>query len=64
MSLYHVDFLQLHIFGNIRSHHSCKTLHAGFVRMGIFVDDGHPKPFCALLVDIQYVNFYSLLAGS
>ena len=32
--------------------------------MGIFVDDGHPKPFCALLVDIQYVTFYSLLVGS
>ena len=24
------------------------------------MDDGHPKPFCALLVDIQYVIFYSL----
>ena len=28
------------------------------------MDDGHPKPFCALLVDIQYVIFYSLLVGS
>ena len=27
------------------------------------MDDGHPKPFRALFVDIQYVIFYSLLAG-
>ena len=28
------------------------------------MDDRHPKLFCALLVDIQYVIFYSLLADS
>ena len=28
------------------------------------MDDGHPKFFHALLVDIQYVIFYSLLVGS
>ena len=28
------------------------------------MDDRHPKPFRALLMDIQYVIFYSLLIGS
>ena len=28
------------------------------------MDHEHPKPFRALLVDIQYVIFYSLLVGS
>ena len=28
------------------------------------MDDMHPKPFGALLVDIQYVIFYSFLVDS
>ena len=63
-SVYSVHLLQPRIFENVRSYHLCRTLHVGLLRTRIFVDDGNPKPFCAMLVDIQYVIFYSLLVSS
>ena len=63
-SLCCVDLLQSLYSGNVHRHHSCRTFKARLFRMGISMDDGHRKSFQALLVDIYFVIFYSLSAGS
>ena len=62
-----MGLLQPRISGNVCTHHSCKTLHASLLLMEIYVDDGHLKLFHAslgVMMDNQYVIFYSLLADS
>ena len=63
-SLCCVDLLQPLYSRNVHRHHSCRTFRARLFRMGISVDDGHRKPFQALLVDIYFVIIYSLSASS
>ena len=47
---------------NVHRHHSCTTFKACLFQIGIFIDDGHRKPFQALLVDVYFVIFYFLSA--